>query len=159
MEVEKEVGSAGPVSAGIFRRLLAFVADIFIVDIFFTTPFRSMLTERIPDRSFAAVKSMTLDPVLLMIGMLIFLFFFIYAFILQFKLGQTVGQMLFGLRVISLENAPLTAWQVFIRNIFLIPVFPIFFLWIFDPLHLILKKTRLCEMMSRTQTVELGGRL
>ena len=75
--------------------------------------------------------------------------------IMEKKLNQTPGKMLFNLYVNS-QTKDLKYWQLFIRSIFLIPLFPFVLLWLIDPLVMFFTKEnqRLSEILSKTKVVE-----
>ena len=71
------------------------------------------------------------------------------------KMRQTIGKALIGIYVVS-DNKDLKAWQLLVRNIVFMPIFPFVLLWLFDPLFMFFTKTnqRLTEILSRTRVVE-----
>jgi uncharacterized RDD family membrane protein YckC len=75
--------------------------------------------------------------------------------ILEKELNQTPGKMLFNLYVTS-QTKDLKYWQLFVRSMFLIPVFPFVLLWVIDPIVMLFTKEnqRLSEILSRTKVVE-----
>jgi len=79
----------------------------------------------------------------------------LYFMLLEKKLNQSPGKILFNLYVVSQEKE-LKYWQLFVRNMFLIPFFPFVLLWIIDPIVMLFTKQnqRLSEILSRTKTVE-----
>lgn len=84
------------------------------------------------------------------IGVLMLLYF---AY-LEYKYSQTVGMMVFRLYTESTEEKELTFFQCVLRNIYLLPLFPIFFLWVIDPIFFLFKGERLSERFSKTKTTE-----
>jgi uncharacterized RDD family membrane protein YckC len=83
------------------------------------------------------------------------LFAILYFLLLEKKIGQTPGKMIFNISVAG-ESGEVRLWQLAIRSIFLIPIFPFFLLWVVDPLFMFFTKSsqRLSEILSRTKTVE-----
>ena len=79
----------------------------------------------------------------------------LYFVILEKKLKQSVGKMLFNLYVES-KTKDLKYWQLFVRSMFLIPLFPFVLLWIIDPVVMLFTKEnqRLSEILSKTKVVE-----
>ena len=78
-----------------------------------------------------------------------------YFTILEWKLGQTLGKMILKINVKS-EHKTIKIWQAFVRNLFLIPVFPFIALWIIDPLFMLFTKNnqRLMEILSKSKVVQ-----
>jgi uncharacterized RDD family membrane protein YckC len=65
----------------------------------------------------------------------IFLINLIYFSYMEWKFGQTFGQMITGLYVISL-NKEKKIWQFIVNNLFVFPFFPFFILWFVDPFYM-----------------------
>jgi AcrR family transcriptional regulator len=72
-----------------------------------------------------------------------------YFMLFEYIFGQTIGMMIFNIQA---ENV--TLWRAFVRNAYLLPVFPFPILWIIEPLHLLFLKTRFLERLSNTRTIE-----
>ena len=70
-------------------------------------------------------------------------------------MSQSIGKMLMKIYVIS-DNKVLKTWQLLVRNIVFIPIFPFVLLWILDPLFMFFTKTnqRLTEILGKTRVVE-----
>ena len=79
----------------------------------------------------------------------------LYFYLLEKKLAQSIGKVLFGLYVRSQEKE-LKRWQIFVRSMFLMPVFPFVLLWLVDPIVMLFNKEnqRLSEILSKTKVVE-----
>lgn len=147
--------------ASVFKRLIAFLVDILIINLIVLFPFRRIFDNLVPNKdSFsetfsylssnpAANKSITI--LMFAIAFLTILYFMV----LERKLGQTVGKMLFNMYVKG-QGKDLKNWQLFVRSIFLIPIFPFVLLWIIDPIVMLFTKEnqRLSEILSRTKVVE-----
>jgi len=75
--------------------------------------------------------------------------------IFEKKLQQTPGKMVFNLYVKS-QTKDLKYWQLFVRSMFLIPLFPFILLWLIDPIVMFFNKDsqRLSEILSKTKVVE-----
>ena len=147
--------------ASVLKRLLAFIADIIIVNLLILWPFRGILEDLIPKTgSFSKTfEYLSTNPSLggnitvIMFG--VSLLTILYFYLLEKKLSQTIGKMIFGLYVRSQEKE-IKRWQLFVRSIFLIPVFPFILLWIVDPIVMLFNKEnqRLSEILSKTKVVE-----
>ena len=147
--------------ASILKRLIAFIIDLFIINLIILFPFRKIFDNIVPESdSFSktfdflrdnAEASSTITFLMFVIAFLAILYFVI----MEKKLGQSVGKMLFNLHVKS-QGKDLKNWQLFVRSIFLIPIFPFVLLWIIDPIVMLFTKEnqRLSEILSRTKVVE-----
>ena len=135
----------------IFRRFLAFLLDILILDLIVAAPFRSLLNVPLSFQEafrFLEQNSQVLFPIFFFM----ILFSFFYFVIMEYLLGQTVGKMLLDLKVVS-NQGELSLAQVILRSLFLIPVFPFTLLWIMDPffMFIITKNRRFSEIISNTR--------
>ena len=159
LNLPKERTFKGP--ALIWKRVLAFLADILVLNLVVFFPFKKILSKMIPDlKSYSEAYNFILanqsySKAIVLVSLVMALFAILYFVLLQYKLKQTIGMMLFNISVIS-EIKKLSVLQCIIRSIFLIPIFPFFLLWIIDPLFMIFTKTnqRLSEVLSKTKTVE-----
>ncbi|MCK5283879.1 MAG: RDD family protein [Nanoarchaeota archaeon] len=144
-----------------WKRLLAFLIDILIVDFVIGYPFRRLIIRLIPMTDFSKSYSYlvsnpkaaaTVSLITFVMGLLALLYFAL----LEYKTGQTLGKMLVNIRIESVAKE-LTFFACVMRSIFLIFIFPLVLLWIIDPLFLIFTrdKRRLSEVLSRTRTIEI----
>ena len=147
--------------ASVLKRLLAFIADMLIINLTILWPFRSTIESMLPKYdSFSKTleyisKNQGSSGKVIIIMLCISLLTILYFYLLEKKLGQTAGKMLFGLYVRSTEKE-LKRWQIFARSIFLIPAFPFILLWIADPIVIFFNREsqRLSEIISKTKVVE-----
>ena len=145
--------------ASVLKRTGAFIVDLLIINIVILFPFRSIFEGVLPTANFSEAldflrspeSSMILEVIMIAVGILTMLYFML----LEKKIAQTPGKMLFGLFVRS-QGKDLKNWQLFVRNMFLIPIFPFVLLWLVDPIVLLFTKEnqRLSEILSRTKVVE-----
>ena len=79
----------------------------------------------------------------------------LYFYMLEKKMHQSVGKILFNIYVVS-DTKEIKGWQLIVRSMFLIPVFPFVLLWVIDPLFLLFTKSsqRLSEILSKTRVIE-----
>ncbi|MBI3036032.1 RDD family protein [Candidatus Woesearchaeota archaeon] len=159
LNLPKEKSFIGP--ALLWKRIAAFFIDIAIINLIVLFPFRSLFQNIIPkDYSFSeAYKLLSsstdytgfISSVSFIMSVLVVLYFFM----LERKMGQTIGKMIMKVYVVS-DNNSLKPWQMLVRNIIFIPMFPFVLLWIIDPLFMFFTKTnqRLTEILSRTRVVE-----
>ncbi|MDP3764912.1 MAG: RDD family protein [Nanoarchaeota archaeon] len=182
LNLPKEKTFIGP--ALIWKRIAAFFIDMAIINLVVLFPFRSLFKNIIPkDYSFSeAYKFLStstdytrfISSVSLVISILVILYFLM----LERKTAQTIGKMLMKIYVVdarendmkvslrfltsnsssrSTSDADnLKTWQLLIRNLVFIPIFPFVLLWAVDPLFMFFTKTnqRLTEILSRTRVVE-----
>ncbi len=133
--------------ARLLRRVAAFLADILFLDLFVFGQFSSLLPSATGFAELA--RNFTLTPALSAAATAMALLAFAYFALFEYLLAQTPGMMLLSLRT---ENV--TLGRAFVRNLYLIPFFPFPLLWVLEPVHLLWRKTRLLELVSRTRTIE-----
>ena len=146
-------------TASFLRRAIAFIIDLFILNFFIAAPFRSIISRYFPaENSFsttiAAIETnQAVVSELSTILFLISLIALIYFSVLEWKLGQTIGQMILSIYS-QAEKGKMKLWQTIISNVFIIPFFPFFLLWVIDPLYLIFRGKRLTEKIAGTKIVQ-----
>ncbi|MEM2138608.1 MAG: signal peptide peptidase SppA [Candidatus Woesearchaeota archaeon] len=59
-----------------------------------------------------------------------------------------------NIKEISKKENSINIFQSILRNLFLIPLFPFYLLWIIDPVYLLMTKKRLSEKYSKTLLIE-----
>lgn len=145
----------------IWKRGLAFLADILIVNLVIFFPFKSLLERSIPEFSTYSeaynflINNQSYVKTLTIISFVMSLFAILYFAMIEYRIQQTPGKILFNISVVS-QTKRLLFWQCLVRGVFLIPFFPFFLLWIIDPLFMFFTKRnqRLSEIVSRTKTVQ-----
>jgi uncharacterized RDD family membrane protein YckC len=147
------------VQAGLFKRLIAFLLDIIVLDFIVFSPFKAMVMSLVPEKGImATAQFLSNNPAitsrLIIISVILGMLSLAYFAALEFLVGQTVGKAVLGLFVASDKKRP-SLWQAIVRNLFAIPLFPFFLFWIIDPLFLLFSGRRLLERLSRTKTLEL----
>ena len=145
--------------ASMLKRAAAFFIDLLIVNIIVLFPFDSVFENVIPNDSFSETfeflssnsDSASIKAVIISASIVTILYFVIF----EKKLRQTPGKMLFKLYV-SGQGKDLKYWQLFVRSMFLMPLFPFVLLWLIDPIVMLFTKEnqRLSEILSRTKVVE-----
>jgi len=156
-------------AASLLKRILAFVADLIIVQLVVITPFGRIVKSIVGDDpsiisgGFSRINelladtslTLTLTYIMAAIGLLTLLYFAVF----EYRMQQTPGKMLFSIFVASegmkrLELPKL--WQCIVRSLFLIPIIPFALLWIIDPLFMLIspRSQRLSEQISKTVVVE-----
>lgn len=155
----------------LWKRVLAFLIDLSIVNLVIATPFRNILVQLIPqDKSFNELYAyVNMNPgisyVIYVVTILIALLLIVYFTVLEWGMGQTIGKRLLGLFVVQdLDKKELTSkfnftspgfWQCLIRHIILIPIAPFIIFWVFDILMSFFskKQQRLFETLTRTRVI------
>ena len=150
---------SGP--ASLWKRFLAFITDLLLLNIIILAPFRPVIEKIVPlNQTYNEIykfistnKEYTnlLFILIFAIGIILILYFAL----MEYKLNQTVGKMLFKIKVKS-KNKKLKFWQCILRSLFLLPIFPFFILWFLDPIWILFNsdKQRLTEVLSKTMVVE-----
>lgn len=148
------------VQASILKRLAAFMADIALIHFVILFPFRLMFKDAIPqtssiDELFSYMQSSSASELVLILSIIVAIVSISYFVLFEKKGGQTPGKMLLHLYVVS-ETKEMKQWQLIVRSLFLIPLFPFMLLWIIDPIVMIFTKdhNRLSEMLSKTKVTE-----
>jgi uncharacterized RDD family membrane protein YckC len=139
-------------NARVWKRLLAFLVDLYLGIMVFSAFFLVMQSE-VP-ASFGAALSNGLSSVAVATLVYASIFFLLYHAFCEYIIGQTPGMMLFGVEVKTQGKKPLRFWQALVRNIFLIPIIPFTFLWIVEPIYYLFQGERILERWTNTATVE-----
>ena len=147
--------------ATLWKRILAFILDLVIIDLVLLFPLRRLLEKIVPldmgiQETYQYLTTNTqvataLTFITFTIGVLALLYFSL----LELKLNQTIGKMVFKIYVISI-NKELNFWQCIGRNLFALPFFPFIILWVVDPIFMFMTKDnrRLSEILTKTKTIE-----
>src|SRR3989344_6922545 len=142
----------------VWKRGFAFIIDIIIIQFLINLSFNKILED-----SFGSDKSLielfntgienysTLQPKLLLISIVTAIAALIYFTLIEFKLRQTLGKMLFKIKVVQYTKK-LEFWQVLIRNIPKSLFFVNYTIWIFliDILYYSFTKKRLFDKIAKT---------
>ena len=135
--------------APFWRRALALVSDLLILDLIVTAPFTSLFAGMIARAESAGWLRMTYTDAELAAMVVVFLLAFAYFALFEYTLGQTPGMTLMRMRV----RTPPRLWQAMVRNAFLIPIGPVLVLWIAEPIAIAFTHASLLERLSGTRTV------
>ncbi len=156
------------VPALLWKRICAFLMDVLILNIFVLYPFNVIIQNSIPeipkDSSFLDTYRLIIGSLdLEYINLIIFvmsIFIILYFIFLEKKMSQTIGKKLMKLYLVSETGDNVKIWQLIVRNIFFIPLFPFFLLWIIDPLFMFFSKNnqRLTEILSKTKVVQYADK-
>lgn len=148
-------------NASVLKRIIAFLIDILIINFIMLFPFKNIFDGIVPEtESFSTTLELLSNnseySALITTVMVIIAFLMIFYFmVLEKKLKQTPGKMIFNLYV-EPQGKDLKYWQLFVRSMFLIPLFPFILLWVIDPIVMLFTKEnhRLSEILSKTKVVE-----
>ena len=147
--------------ASVLKRIIAFIIDLLIINWVILFPFKRIFDNIILEtESFSKTldflsKNTEYNMFITVIMIVVAVLTILYFMILEKQWGQSVGKMLFNLHVKS-QTKDLNYWQLFVRSMFLIPVFPFVLLWVIDPIVMLFTKEnqRLSEILSKTKVVE-----
>ncbi|HLD05549.1 MAG TPA: RDD family protein [Candidatus Nanoarchaeia archaeon] len=131
------------------RRGLAFLVDLVIMNLIVFTPFEGILAQYAKGSWAETLKMTSIPSELLMVMVCMVILAWLYLVLLEFLLRQTVGMMLLGLYV----DGQVSFWRVLIRNLFIVPFFPFFLLWLVEPIYLFFRGERWLEHLTHTRTV------
>ncbi|MBI2660343.1 RDD family protein [Candidatus Woesearchaeota archaeon] len=170
LDLPKERTFVGP--ALVWKRVIAFMVDMLIINIVVLFPFRGLFEDILPkDYSFSEAyrflsSSANYAGFLTSVSLVMSILVIMYFYLMERKMSQTIGKMLMKIYVADAsenassrstgDNKDLKPWQLLARNIVFIPLFPFVLLWVLDPLFMFFTKTnqRLSEVLSKTKVVE-----
>lgn len=134
-----------------WKRVIALFIDLAIVDFIITRPLNNLVEVK-EISSFKEILNLGSLNNLFWVSLLIGLLGIMYWSILEYKINQTMGGLVFNLRMRTLDNKKARFSQVFLRNLTKISVV---FL-VVDSIHILFsdKKQRFFEKLSNTRTVE-----
>lgn len=150
-----------PVKASKIKRILALIFDLLIIDFIIIGAFEGVFKKIMPDISYSSITKLLEYDVtqatqlanLLTVISVLMLAYFVFS---QYKTGQTLGMLVFGLKIETLNGEPLRFWQCFVRNLVIMPLFPFILLWIIDPIYFFVTGDRFSEIVSKTKTVQVN---
>jgi len=140
--------------AGFWKRTLAFIFDIMVINLIIVWPFQGIFNKYLSSTTFGSIISSgeQLPSSLYVIILIVFILAMLYFMFFEYYLGQSLGQLFFDIKITS-KNNDITLWQSFLRNCFILPIFPFYILWVAEPLYLAFYKERLTERLTGTSTV------
>ncbi|HII72736.1 TPA: RDD family protein [Candidatus Woesearchaeota archaeon] len=153
-------------NASLWKRVAAFILDILLLDLLVLGFYDSIIASIIDGAGSVkeTVKHLqssdSLSTVIVMLFFLLTLMVLAYFVLQEYMLGQTVGKMLLGLRVVAVGDgqiSDISFFQSLIRSMFIIPTIPFIFLWIVDPVFTFFNKEqqRFSEWLCRTKVIEV----
>ncbi len=137
------------IPAPLWKRFLAYVMDLFIVNLIVTLPFQGYLSKFSTNPYLLFTSN---DKGLTYITFFIAIALIVYFSVLEYKIRQSLGKIIMNIYVVSLDSKQLTFGQAVMRN--LTKPFPIVLL--VDVVYMFFKRghQRLFEVFSRTAVVE-----
>ena len=148
------------IPASYWKRFIALIIDITIINIFLVFPFRKFFIDKLPQTSSFTDAMAYFESNPEITGSLSFIIFiisffaWIYLTVSEWKLNATAGDMLMKIRIKSNSSKELRLWQASLRNLFIFPYFPFIALWIIDPVYLLFKQQKFSEFATKTDTIE-----
>jgi hypothetical protein len=156
LNLPREATFKGP--AIVWKRIAAFIIDLFILDFVIGFPFRSLLTKIVPSGDFSVSYDYLLSnpQITTALTLIMFLYGFLallYFSILEYTTRQTIGKIFMNIMV-EPTNKEIGYFNYVVRSMYLLTVFPFILLWIADPLFMFFSKDkrRLSEILSKTRT-------
>jgi len=141
------------VPARIWKRAVALLIDLLILDVIILFPFEGYFRSLVPSAGLSYLISnpptVIVPPyVVIMMSLLSVLYFSISGF----KTNTTIGKYIMKIKTRSTEKKS-SFWQFFVASLTFTPVY---LLWIIDFVHLVLSKNkqRLLERIARLESVE-----
>lgn len=144
------------VQASLTRRTFAYVVDVLILNFILLSPITKQINSIVPPQAdFTVSYQFFLDnpqkiSIVAFLIIIMIILTILYFSVLEFKLRQTLGKMIFGIRVMS-KKANFKYSQALVRNLSK----PISLLFLFDLIYLLTKKQnqRFFEKISNTAVV------
>lgn len=136
--------------AQIWKRIVAFLIDMLLINVFVIMSFSPYILKAINPNTYEINPGF--GGLFLAIGLLILAYFSI----LEYLIAQTPGKILMNLYVISLDGKLLTMKQTILRSLFLVPIFPFYYLITMDPIFMLFNKNfqRLTEFFGKTIIIQ-----
>ena len=142
------------------KRIAAFVIDLLILIFLVLSPLVGLLGKIVPEgasfsESYSIAANASNSGYILSIYVSSSILIIMYFYFLERKMGQTIGKKLMNIYVVS-EKGEIARWQVLVRSIMFVPMFPFNAIIFVDPLVMMFSKTnqRLSERLSKTMVVE-----
>lgn len=151
-------------NVSIWRRGFAFLIDILIIQFLVNLNFSKLLVSDLGnDKSlielfnYSLENYSSLEPKLLTLSIITAILALIYFVLFEWKLKQTIGKMIFKIKVSS-ENKKLELWQVLTRNIPKIALFINYIIWILfiDLIYHSFTKKRLFDKLAKTNVEKIN---
>jgi uncharacterized RDD family membrane protein YckC len=140
-----------------WRRAAALFIDLMIINLVIISNFGNALNRYLDNITLGqSMKSQISLPsevyIIIFIIALLALFYFTF---FEYYLGQTIGDMIFRIRTVSLRknSGKISLWSAAVRNCYILPFFPFYIFWIVEPLYLAFYKERFLEKITFTKVI------
>ena len=106
----------------LWKRALAYIADILVVNLVIVLPFKTIIknlsitSDANPFNFLASTSLSSLKP-LIYISIVIAILTILYWSMLEYSIQQSIGKILFRIKVMSTNKRKLSFWQCLVRNI------------------------------------------
>ncbi len=132
--------------APLWKRVVAYIIDIFVVSFLVVTPFSGFFDADV--ESFADLFAFNFSSEVILVGVAIAILTLFYWTFLEWRYQQTVGKILLRIRV----KGNITLWQAITRNVTKLSTLVL----ILDVLYMFYTKNhqRYFEKLSRTEVVD-----
>jgi uncharacterized RDD family membrane protein YckC len=145
-----------------WKRILAFIFDILLVNMFIIAPFSGILKSLYNYTDFSSAYNAVMansegsgiSAAAFLIMLYVTFMAILYLVLTEYLVGQSLGMVVFNLHVIRKDKTTPNLIQCIGRNIALIPLLPFLILWLVDPLFLLFKKERLSDIFTSTSVIE-----
>lgn len=152
----KRLNKLKTVPAKLWKRVLAYLLDSFIVSFLVVSPFQPLLErpkiESISELAGYMGSNLHVSGKIFVLTLIIGLLTILYWAVFEYYFQQTIGSLIMKIKIQSTLKKPMSFYQSFIRNITKISVFVL----IIDSLYIYISRThqRYLEKMSNTEVVE-----
>ena len=141
-----------------WKRTLALLLDVIIVNLIIIYPFRSVFVKyygNITLEQSLRLGEVPVPSAIYWVIIIISLLTLMYFTFFDYYISQTPGKMLLKIKSISLKNKDqkIGLWDSLLKNCFVMPFFPFYIFWVVDPIYLIFYKERFLEKITFTKTV------
>lgn len=140
-----------------WRRAAAFLTDLMIINIITVSQFSTILYKYADGITLSKgmTRQINLPSEVYIILFIISMMALLYFTFFEYYLGQTVGDMIFRMKVVSLKETDerISLWTAVVRNCFIMPFFPFYIFWVIEPLYLAFYRERFLEKITFTKTV------
>jgi uncharacterized RDD family membrane protein YckC len=134
-----------------WKRFAAFILDSLLLTYLVIGSFAQWIMAMIPKGTTGDLSAGAVLGLFLM-----FTFILLYFTLFDYMIGQSLGMMIFGLHTVDDDRKTIPGfWKCTVRNLAVMPFFPIMLLTVIDPLYLAFKGIRLSDMLTGSYVVEM----
>ena len=146
--------------ASLLKIFASYAIDLFIVNLVIISPFKKLFREMLPQQTSEIYSYLQNNPqansMLIASSIFIGVLTVGYFAFFEYKVQQTPGKMIMKLFIVPEKGKKLSVWNYILSNLTFIPLFPFFFLWVIDPIHMFLSKKnqRFMEKIANISVME-----